>query len=193
MKTTELLNINANVFVPGPDLPYRCRMHKMVRRPSDGLVFLGAGKCFTPNDGTKRDLLFSYNFDTAHWDTTLSPMSVGRNYPGMAMTQDEARIFVAGGRYSAGGYSFPDHFGIEAYRVADNEWETLGAALPAGASYAFLAQEGGRFFAVRAQNNLIYEYDSAGDKWDELPGIKNTLIKYDSSVLYIGELSDLCG
>ena len=190
--SSELLDFTTNTVTPGPNLTYIVCKHKMLRRPSDGLIFIAGGKQKISEGNIKEDLLMSYDFTTDTWNMTYTPMSIGRISQGFAMTSDETKLIVAGGKAKAVGnprYSETDS--VEIYTMASDSW-TQGMALPVINSFASLAV-GDSLIALTAEENTVYEYDMMEDSWAPKVNIFSSAVKFDSDIILLGETYPYCG
>ena len=171
-----------------PNILYK---HKMVRRPSDGLIYIVAGKSSYPGiPRPDHNLLHSFDFATSTW-TNLRNLTLGKFGPGVVMTDDETKIIVAGGKTYTG-TSYIDDFTAETYDIGANSWAPIATLPNAALAYSF-AKVNGNMMALTNAPDIVYQYDITGDAWNLVADVVTDAVKFDTVIAYIADDYPQCG
>ena len=188
--TSDILDPVAGTITPGPNLQTILYKHRVVRRPSDGLLFVLGGKASYPeHERPDHNRVDSFDIDTNTW-TALANLTEGKFGPGVIMTDDESKIICAAGK----GYLAPsyfDDFTAEIYDVASDTWFPI-APLPV-TTYAYtFVKIADTMTALTNAANVVYQYDMAMDVWNLMPNVVTDAVNFDTIVAYLGDDFPYC-
>ena len=193
-QTSDILDPVAGTITPGPNLPHMVYKHRMVKRPSDGLIFIIAGKTtysdtlFFPD----HHFMYSYNFDTDTWNM-LRNLTLGKFAPGVVMTDNEAKIIVAAGKvYDKPTCTYTNDFSAEIYDISTDSWSPIAPMPDTTLQHSFL-KVNDRMTALTNTADTAYQYDMATNTWNLMANVVTYSVNFDTIIAYIGDDYHQCG
>ena len=164
----------------------------MVRRSSDGLIFVVAGQASYPNVPFLLDhnLIYSYSFNTNTW-TSHQNLTIGKFGPGVVMTDDETKIIVAGGQIFDG-VAYTNDFTAEMYNIGTDSWTPIAPLPNTALKYSFV-KVNDNMLALTDVANTVIQYDMGGDAWNLVADVVTDAVSFDTIIAYVGDDYHQCG
>ena len=179
LSSSEVYDIESNVYTNGPPLPYGSYYHCSVKFAQS--IYIIGGRIL---GATMTKKSFLYNIPENTFDLLPNDMSVGRGFShGCQLYESEGSIVVAGGSDDNSGRIIT----VEMLDIASGTWSNLGD-LPSPPNFQWLT--GDSLIAIQelTNTNLVYQYDFASDSWIELHGTRlstQTEVKYNSIKVFV--------